>query len=151
MHQDYINHKIVIYYTRQESQFLGWAKSFWLMKTPHPVVYCEVPDHVSIASCNDPHEWIKTFCPEHKNTKGIFVPVYTRILVELDFYEDSHQSNRFSRLKNGLPIICCMNTQEPCYENVEISDVFEDLSTQEDRAQIIEEIRLIREKLLINI
>jgi hypothetical protein len=151
MYQDYQQYKIFIYHTPEEKPLLGWAKTFWLLKTAHPIVTIEIPDSLSIDQPIDPKQWLQNFLSLHHNMPGIFTPPTLRPHFDIDLVIDTHRTNRFAQLKNGSLCICQLLPDHNQFNEVSISQVFEDLSSQEDLKLIHEEIDLIRNKLLMNV
>lgn len=151
MYQDYQKFKIVIYYTENQQSLLKWAKTFWLLKTAHPVVFELVQKQALDDRSLHPDLWIKSYIPQHESTEGIFVPPLMRPLFEIDLVNDSSKTNRCAVLKNGNYCLCRIDSSNDQFTQVSINQVFEDLSCDTGLSTIEEEISLIREKLLMNI
>lgn len=146
IYKDYQNKKIIIYFTPQTEPHLRWAKTFWLLKTAHPIIFVPLQSEFNSTYEMEPLEWIQKMLPECQNIEGLIVPVYVRPLVEIDLLQDSHRCNRVAYLKNKSPIICRLNQNEP-FEKTEINDVFEDFSDDPLFTRIKEETQIIKEKL----
>ncbi len=139
MYQAYQNYKIVLYYSQHTQQLVGWAKTFWLLKTAHPI----------IAVCFDEEDLLVWIQKNHNDTRGLFVPPTIRPLVEIDFLNDSHTANRVSILEDGSKALCVIDPEEKSFTPTHHEGVFEDLSCYQGKIE--EEIKGIKETLLLNI
>lgn len=149
MYQTYQRYKIAIYYTQKTKNFIGWAKTFWLLKTAHPVITVEIDGHY-LEKNLEPYDWLNTHLPHYQHLQALFVPATIRPLVDIDFLTDSHAYNRYSTCLDGSLCICRLN-EDPVFKLTDMANVFEDLCLPNGLATIEEEIALIKEKLLMNI
>jgi hypothetical protein len=151
MYQDYQKYQIVIYYPEKYKSLVGWAKTFWLLKTAHPIICEQIPESALLDQSKSCKNWLKTYLSESQDLQALFVPPFVRSHIELDFIQDTHKQNRFAYLKNGSRVICQVDSQSDEYTEVKIHEIFEDLSSEENLLKIEDEIKLIKEHLLINI
>ncbi len=149
MFEAYQSYKIVIYYTPETKEFLGWAKAFWLLKTAHPIIETPIINSPLYSEITELHYWITNLIPSCKEAKALFVPATLRSLVDIDLVIDSNKTNRFSVDENNFPIICRHNTDEINFIKTETEGVFEDLS--KNLQKIKQETLFMQKELLMNV
>lgn len=149
MFEDYHRYKIFIYYTENETPFLQWAKVYWLLKTAHPIEFLKLSgqDHTQLSF----KSWITKNIPEFKPQPGLYVPVKIRPLIDIDFLQDTNQSNRVAHCQNGSLIFCIHDPSFDQIHQVCITEVFEDLSAPELSKKIDEEIDILKNQLCLNV
>jgi hypothetical protein len=149
MYKIYSQKAIYLYYTKNDIPFLKWSKSFWILKSPHPVHLIEV---MSLDPCTkDPLLWLKKTLNKEELDEGLYAPVRIKPVLEIDLIEDSSQMNRFGYTKQKFPVICLINKSQPLELNVDISHVFDDLTSQEFDDHIKAEIAFMKNTLLMGI
>lgn len=149
MYETYQNYFIVIYYDESCKHFQNWAKSFWLLKSPHPIMTLQV-DSIHNASTHL-HDWLKANASEFSDKKALFAPVTTRPLIEIDLVQEALQNNRLGILATGSFVYCQLNPHSKDYTNTLLEEIFQDLGSPKDRQLIEQEILFMKDKLLMNV
>lgn len=146
MHELYQSFPIIIYYDETNESMVKWAKSFWLLKSPHPVKCVKLSAFITSL---DPRLWLQALGLE--STKALIVPATCRPCVDIDLLYDSHQTNRFSLTIDEKLIICHQDPTSHEFERVTIDNVIEDLGSKDGLQKINQEISFMRESLLMNV
>lgn len=149
MFHDYSAKSIFLYYVEEDEHLLKWAKSFWLLKSPHPVKVLKVP---KLTPCDGSAlKWLQDTLKQTDLLEGLYVPLKIRPLIEIDLLLDTNQSNRYGLSRQKLPVVCLINNQLHSCEQVALEDVFEDLTCNSYDDWIQNQINFMKEKLLMGI
>lgn len=147
MFKEYSAQSIFIIYEENDSKYIKWAKSFWLLKSAHPIVMIKAKKILSFET--DPLNWLKNTLETTSFKPGLYVPIKLKPLLDIDLKTDTNQSNRYGLTRQKLPVICLLDTHASHFEKVDIGDIFEDYTCNTLDDLIDEEISFMKEKLLM--